>query len=350
MKRAFTWLFLAAIILIPIQTIAAPAPVIPTFSITGVDRDNTVTIKTSNFPAGDTFTVRMGAFGTKGVGGTVVGSQNSGGGGTFTATYTIPAGLHGSDRIAIRLQSPTSGYYSYNWFWNNDYPDGGGGAPPGPASWGYPPAGKNTIPNTNVTAVVTDTSFTVKGTNFTTNDSYKVLIGAFGTKGVGGTQVGTQATDGTGAFTATFNIPAAYHGDNKLAIRFQSSASGYFAYDWFVNDASAPSPGGGAVTPPNGPGTIPTFTITAVVKDTTVTIKGTNFIPNDTYTVRMGAFGTKGVGGTVAGTQNVDATGAFTATFNIPAGLAGSAKIAIRLVSPTTGYYSYNWFYNNTYP
>jgi hypothetical protein len=43
--------------------------------------------------------------------------------GTFTATYTIPAGLYGLDRIAIRLQSPSSGYYSYNWFWNSDHPD-----------------------------------------------------------------------------------------------------------------------------------------------------------------------------------------------------------------------------------
>ncbi len=37
------------------------------------------------------------------------------------AVYTIPASLHGLDRIAIRMDSP-EGYYSYNWFWNNTYP------------------------------------------------------------------------------------------------------------------------------------------------------------------------------------------------------------------------------------
>jgi hypothetical protein len=59
----------------------------------------------------------MGAYGTLGVNGTVVGTTDSGNG-SFTATYTIPAVLRGSSRIAIRLQS-TSGHFSYNWFWNN---------------------------------------------------------------------------------------------------------------------------------------------------------------------------------------------------------------------------------------
>jgi hypothetical protein len=59
----------------------------------------------------------MGAFGTQAPGGTYVGSTSTGNG-TFTATYTIPANLRTSTRIAIRLDGP-SGYYSYNWFWNN---------------------------------------------------------------------------------------------------------------------------------------------------------------------------------------------------------------------------------------
>jgi hypothetical protein len=83
--------------------------------------NTSVTILTNNFPPNENFTVRMGPYGTQGVGGIVVTTTNSGAGGAFTETYAIPAALAGSTRIAIRLDSPT-GYYAYNWFWNNTTP------------------------------------------------------------------------------------------------------------------------------------------------------------------------------------------------------------------------------------
>ena len=98
-----------------------PAGSVPTFIIVSVKRDTTVTIKTANFPANQTFKVTMGPIGTQGLNGTSAGSTNSGSGGSFTATYNIPANLKGSNQISIRLQS-TSGYYSYNWFFNNTAP------------------------------------------------------------------------------------------------------------------------------------------------------------------------------------------------------------------------------------
>ncbi len=345
MKKVYIGLGILILILTPLQVVAAPSLVIPTFTITAVSRDSSVTIHTSNFPAGDTFTVKMGAYGTLGIGGIVIGTQASGSGGSFTATYSIPASLHGSNRIAIRLQSPTSGYYSYNWFWNNDYPSSAPPSPPPSPGWGWPPAGASTIPSTTIQSVVKDTSVKVKGSNFTTNDSYKVYIGAIGTKGVGGTLVGTQSTNGSGTFTETYTIPAAYHGSEKLAIRWQSPSSGFYAYDWFVNDPTASPP-----SPPSGSGTIPTFSITAVDEDNSVTIKGINFTTNDTYTVKMGNYGTLGVGGIVAGSQSTGASGSFTGTYTIPASLHGKDRIAIRLESDTTPYYSYNWFWNNDHP
>jgi len=90
---------------------------VPIITITAVVRDQTVTIAAKNFPSNQKFEVRMGAYGTLGIGGILVGSSNSGNG-AFTATYTIPAGLKNSSQIAIRLDGP-QGYYSYNWFWNN---------------------------------------------------------------------------------------------------------------------------------------------------------------------------------------------------------------------------------------
>lgn len=91
---------------------------IPTIEILSVDRDKRVTIQAENFPAQTTFSVTMGRYGTKGIGGFEVATTESGSGGSFTATYQIPYALRGHDQIAIRLQS-ASGYYSYNWFYNN---------------------------------------------------------------------------------------------------------------------------------------------------------------------------------------------------------------------------------------
>ena len=105
------------------DTVAAPAPPgysgIPTISILSVVKDVSVTIQTNNFPASQDFTVRMGAYGTQAIGGTIVATTPSGSGGSFQVTYNIPAGLVGSSQIAIRLDSASGFYYSYNWFYNN---------------------------------------------------------------------------------------------------------------------------------------------------------------------------------------------------------------------------------------
>lgn len=92
---------------------------IPTFTITSVVKDKKVTITTKNFPANQTFNVLMGAYGTQGINGIQVAKTNSGAGGSFSATYKLPKSLQGSYRIAIRLQSLSTGIYSYNWFYNH---------------------------------------------------------------------------------------------------------------------------------------------------------------------------------------------------------------------------------------
>ncbi len=93
----------------------------------------------------------------------------------------------------------------------------------------------------------------------------------------------------------------------------------------------------------------PTFGIMAVTQDQAVTIQAVNFIPNDTYNVRMNYYGTTGYAGQVVDTITAAADGSLPdTTYAIPAFLHGQYKIAIQLESPTTGYYTYNWFYNNT--
>lgn len=90
---------------------------IPTFSIVSVVEDTSVTIRTANFPKNTDFVVRMGRYGTLGIGGVYVTTVNSGKGGELTFKFTIPASLTERGRIAIRLES-ASGYYAYNWFYN----------------------------------------------------------------------------------------------------------------------------------------------------------------------------------------------------------------------------------------
>ena len=321
---------LAGLLALPLQS--AQAWTIPTFDITSITKDVSVTIQTYNFPANQTFTVRMGAYGTLGIGGTVVGTTDSGSGGSFAATYSIPAGLAGSAKIAIRLDSP-QGYYSYNWFVNNS-----SAATPVPTSV----PGYTGIPTFSVTTVVVDSTVTITTNNFPANKDFTVRIGAYGTLGVGGTVVATTSSGSGGSFSATYDIPAALKGSSRLAIRMDSTTGGFFAYDWFWN-MTVPT-----TTPVTGYTGIPTFVITSVVKDSKVTITTSNFPANVDFVVKMGAYGTLGVGGTVVTTISSGSGGSFVDTFDIPSGLAGSSKIAIRLEATTGGFYAFNWFWNAT--
>jgi hypothetical protein len=316
----------------------------PYFNILEVVKDQTVSIQVFNFPANDTFRVTMGAYGSKGTDGVVVGFTDSGSGGSFKATYTIPSTMAGYERIAIRLQSPTSGYFAYNWFWNN----------PTASPTTTPIPGYSGFPTFSIKSVIEDQSVTILTHNFPPNDTYTVTMGKFGTLGIGGVVAGSTNSGAGGSFEVTYNIPTEMAGLSKIAIRLQSPTTGFFAYNWFFNNTATatPTPQPTPTTTPVPPGYtgFPTFSITAVVKDNTVTIKGANFPAGDTFTVLMGKFGTRGIGGINVGSTNSGAGGSLSTTYDIPASLAGSTQIAIRLQSPTSGYFAYNWFWNNTTP
>ena len=335
-------IILVAALLVPIPALYASAHAaqwtIPTFSIVSVETDSTVTIKTSNFPADTTFTVRMGEFGTLGVGGTVVGSTDSGSGGSFKATYDIPDWLKGEAKIAIRMDATSGGWFAYNWF-NNNTSSG---------STSTPVPGFTGIPTFSIKSVDKDSSVTVKTSNFPANTTFTVRMGEFGTLGVGGTVVGSTDSGSGGSFKATYDIPDWLKGEAKIAIRMDATSGGYFAYNWFWNNTSDVTPGPTSTPGPVYTG-IPTFSIQSVVRNNTVTIKAKNFPPDLTFTVRMGAFGTAGIGGTVVGSTDSGSGGSFTATYDIPDGLQGLSQIAIRMNAPN-GYFAYNWFWNNTTP
>lgn len=90
----------------------------PTIRITDVNQDRNLTITGANFPPNDTLNVFLNYNGTQGIDGILVGSSMTDASGELTDIYVIPAYLYGQTIIAIRLESPTSGYYAYNWFLN----------------------------------------------------------------------------------------------------------------------------------------------------------------------------------------------------------------------------------------
>jgi hypothetical protein len=327
-------------ILILLGAVAIPAAAyaytgIPTFTIISVIPDQKVTIQTSNFPAGYDFRVLLGAYGTLGIGGTQIDTTNSSAGGAFQVTYTIPAAFQGKERIAIRLESTTGGFFAYNWFVN--------------ATSAVVTPAPVTTPTFSIVSVTTDTNVTIQTAGFPASYDFKVLIGAYGTMGVGGTQVATVNSGDGGSFTATYSIPAAFAGASRLAIRLESTTGGFFAYNWFWNNTVSPTPTPNPTPVPGYTG-FPTISIASVVANTTVTLKGSNFPPSFDFKVLIGAYGTLGIGGTQVSTFNSGTGGTFTTTFEIPAAFSGKTPLAIRVESTTGKFFAYNWFWNTTTP
>ena len=339
--------FILVLLLVAVAVFAGANQVrsstIPTISISSVVTDQTVTIQTHNFPANQNFVVTMGPFGSKGINGIPVATINSGVGGSFSATYNIPAQLKGSYQIAIRLQtSHAYPFYAFNWFYNNTTTGG-------PGTGGIP--GYTGIPTFSISAVDMDKTVTLQTTNVPPNQTFPVRMGPMGSRGINGIVVGTLQSGVGGALKATFPIPAQLQKSYQIAIRAETAHQfPYFAYNWFYNNTTGT---GGNPPPPVPPGPIytgiPTFTVCSVTQNASVTIKGANFPPNQTFTVTMGAFGTQGIGGVVVGTIDSGTGGALTATFGIPAQFAGWNRIAIRAqTGHAYPFFAYNWFFNNT--
>lgn len=329
-RKGTFFLVVLALLFLGIGSASSSASTIPTISIVSVVPNQSVTIMTHNYPAGQVFDVRMNYMGTLGLGGAIVGQLNSGAGGSVTATYPIPDYLKGQVQIAIRADS-YQGYYSFNWFWNDTSGAGTGGTP-----------GYVGIPTFSITAVVADDNVTITTNNFPPNQLFDVTIGQMYTQGIGGIKVGEIPSGAGGTITATFPIPDALKGQSRLSIRAQTRhANPYYAYNWFWNSTT----GSGGQPPPPGYTGIPTIKICQVVRDSAVEFQTYNYPPNRDFTVQMGPMGALGYG-TAVGAFNSTTGGTFRQTFNVPGNLHGLNQISIR--TDSAPYYSFNWFWNNT--
>jgi LysM repeat protein len=90
----------------------------PAVQIVRVVAGQSVTIRTQNFPANVTFDVLMNESGTRGIGGVRVDRITTGSRGDFSASFRIPQELRTDNRIVIRLDSPTTSFFSFNTFTN----------------------------------------------------------------------------------------------------------------------------------------------------------------------------------------------------------------------------------------
>jgi hypothetical protein len=290
--------------------------VIPTFTIERVSVDESVSILAQNFPPSQDFVVTMGKSGTLGIGGIPVGVTNSGFAGAFSEVYPIPHELRGERQVAIRLQSP-QGYFSYNWFWNNL-------AQPAPIP----------IPFIQIESVVVNESVTIRTSNFPPDRVFTVTMGHMGTHGIDGIPVGTLNSGINGTITASYPIPQALKGLERIAIRTQSLP--HFSYNWFNNQ-------------PFEVIETPTFRICGVNRDDLVIIRtNPTFQPNRNFVVMMNFMGTLGTDGTIVGTFNSGPTGVVTAAFPIPSTMWAQDRIAIRAEQVDGPFFSYNFFDNLT--
>jgi hypothetical protein len=301
--------------------------------VQSVAPDEDVSVRTGNFPAGTFFNVYMGKHGTNGVNGVLVARTNSGDGGSFGVVYTIPSQLYGQSIIDLRMVSDDGSSYAAVSFYNSE---GGGAAPSTSSGSSSTSSGGGSyvsyVPTFSIVTVKPGESVTIRTYNFPPAQAFTVRMGPYGTYGINGEIVGTTDSGNGGSFEATYSIPASLKSADAIAIRMDSS-QGYYAYNWFTNmgtSSAAPTtvPPVAAATPvPGAPAAPPAQ-------------------PPITYT--MGPYGGYGIGGTVVATSETKTGGTITATYTIPANLAGSYQIAIRIESPYN--YAYNWFYNVTAP
>ncbi|MEM7111159.1 MAG: hypothetical protein AAF614_01915 [Chloroflexota bacterium] len=265
---------------------------VPTISIVSVNSDGTVTIRTNNFPANQTFQATMGAMGTRGVDGVSVGSTESGEGGSFEASYAVPDALQGHRQIAIRLQTAHANpYYAFNWFFNT----------------------------VTATADASDAEEAVDESTDESADESAAEEEADSSNDDASTDEADSNSDDTQTDA----------GDDDSATESEEATD---------NDGDSEEEA--VVETAVFTGT-PSFTVCAVSRNATVTILTSTLPPNQDFTVTMGPDNVS------AGSFNSGDGAAQRVELSIPAELHGSHTIGVQAkTAQAWPYYAFNWFYN----
>lgn len=121
-----TYRFLAGFLVIAMLLIAFPSPVSAaggiSLKIIAVDKNNQIVVEAVNFPANQTWTVRVGPYYSFRGDAVAVTSFTSKAGGTFRFIVQLPAVVEDVDWVSVRLDSDQK-YLAYNAFYNVDRGD-----------------------------------------------------------------------------------------------------------------------------------------------------------------------------------------------------------------------------------
>lgn len=193
-------------------------------------------------------------------------------------------------------------------------------------------------PALTVLAVSRNESVKLRLVDFPAKERFNVYMYEYGDDPDNGLLI-DNIKSGNGNKQVILEIPEEFHGISRLTVRMESPTSHYVAIVSFYNRKDGGSLDGGYQG-------YPTITILAVDPDETVTIRANNLPPNDEFDVLMNRMGTRGEDGILVGSFETGRGGTLEKTFRIPSALEGRNRIAIRIESPLSGYFAYNWFNN----
>lgn len=230
----FSRLMMAAFMLVGLMA-ALPKPVsaaFPVFDIITIKANESVTIRTHNFPAHKDFTVRMDKAGNLAIDGIAVAEINSGSGGEFDLTIKIPAELKDTKTIAIRLESD-EGYFAYNWFSNRT-------TAPMPGT--IPATGETTgKPYINVLAVKSNETATFEVVNMAAYTTLTVRVGPFHSFYRDYATAPSVRTDANGYVKFSVALPDVVDDVEMVTVRVDGG--GHYAFNAFKNaDSGTVSP------------------------------------------------------------------------------------------------------------
>ncbi len=247
MKRKFSILLavaMLAVLVIPVS--ASPLRVISTIDIISVVQNQSVTVLTHNFPANETYNVTMGLSGTLGIGGILVSRLTTGTGGSFLATFRIPPELYGQQIISIRLESPTSPYFAFDYFYNTTATVGSITYPgyyypyypyyPTPTStWKGIEEG---MPRFDIVSVVKGKSVNIRLQNYPANRTYTTQMadGPNAFRNTGWIDIGVFNSAAGGIINLTLNIPEILKYRPQIGIRIYDQSRKIYAVNRFYNE------------------------------------------------------------------------------------------------------------------
>lgn len=193
---------------------------------------------------------------------------------------------------------------------------------------------------------------TVHATGLPANLLFTAKMDKIGTTADNGAAVGQTTSGASGTFDATYLIPTGLKNETSIAIRIDND-QGFYAYNWFPNqtttNTTTVTPVPTSTTTPSGETTKLYIKVTAVEKNSKITVSATGFPANTSFTVRVGPYYTFGRDQQTMTTINSGNGGSFLFNVDLPAIVKDVSLVTVRVDSYSGGthWVAYNAFTNS---